>query len=75
MSSENNTVTRLVRATKRARHKTTLGQLETLQREQTRWLRRATFARNKLASIRASIEAIAVLAAQEKFDGELEDIS
>ena len=62
---------RVVRATRKARSRTTLGRLEKLQAEQTRWLRRATFARNKLAGLRAEIEGIATELAQEKFEQEL----
>ena len=65
----------LVRATKRVRAQTSIGRLEKLQAEQTRWLRRSTFARNKLAGIRAEIESLASTLAEEKFAGELDSIS
>ena len=65
----------LARTSRRVRGQTTLGRLEALQAEKTRWLRRATFARNKLAGIRAEIEAIATDCAESKFEAELASIS
>ena len=65
----------LARTSRRVRGQTTLGRLEALQAEKTRWLRRATFARNKLAGIRAEIEAIATDCAESKFDAELASVA
>jgi len=60
----------IIADSKRRLKATNLGRLQTLQREQTRWRRRATFAGNRLAGIAAEIEAIAEALAKQTVESE-----
>lgn len=71
MKSIDDITSRMVRATKRCRAKTTLGKLERIVAERSRWQRKATIARNKLATIDRRIAQIANDLAAAKLGEEL----
>lgn len=66
---------KLVAATERIRAKTTIGKLESLLADRSRWQRRQTIATTKLAEVQREIDRLASSLAKEKFDSELDSIS
>lgn len=66
---------RMVAATERIRAKTTLGKLESLLADRSRWQRRQTIATTKLSEVQREIDRFASSLAKEKFDAELDSIS
>lgn len=68
-------IARADRMVRRARSRTTLGRLEALLADRTRWQRKQTIATNKLAAVQRQIDALAVRLADEKFDNEIRNAS
>jgi len=66
---------RMIAATERIRAKTTLGKLESLLADRSRWQRRQTIATTKLTEVQREIDRLASSLAKEKFDAELDSIS
>ena len=74
-SAEDAVTRRMVAATERIRAKTTIGKLESLLADRSRWQRRQTIATTKLAEVQREIDRLASSLAKEKFDSELDSIS
>ena len=74
-SAEDAVTRKLVAATERIRAKTTIGKLESLLADRSRWQRRQTIATTKLAEVQREIDRLASSLAKEKFDSELNSIS
>jgi len=74
-SAEDAVTRKMVAATERIRAKTTIGKLESLLADRSRWQRRQTIATTKLAEVQREIDRLASSLAKEKFDSELDSIS
>jgi len=61
----------MLAATKRARARTSLGKLEKLLAERTKWQRRQTIATTKLAAVQKQLDRLANDLASDRFDSDL----
>lgn len=61
----------MARATKAARRKTTLGKMEALLAERSKWQRRQTIATNKLAETQRALDALLKETANDIFEKQL----